>query len=123
ECLEYYSVDMERAFWFNPEKALVTINGNPARLTTGIIQQIVDQASGQKIAVGGNGLIDMNFLEKQLEVCFRYGSSEKMVFGSNLVLLAFEQAIRKNSYYKIESGVKEYGMRVSRFTTPFGELV
>jgi len=123
ECLEYFTVDMERAFWFNGEKNLITINGNPARYTTGIVQQILDQASGQSVSVGGTGLIDMNFIEKNLEICFRYGSSEKMMFGSNLVLLAFEQAIRKNSFYKIETGLKEYGMRVSRFTTPFGELV
>lgn len=124
ECLEYFTVDMERAFWFNGEKALTTINGNPCRFTTGIIQQITDQAtSAQTIAAPNNGLIDMNFLEKNLEICFRYGSSEKMMFGSNLVLLAVEQAIRKNSFYKIETGLKEYGMRVSRFTTPFGEIV
>jgi hypothetical protein len=123
ECLEYYTVDMERAFWFNAEKSLTTINGNPARLTTGIIQQIRDQAPNQFVAAPANGLIDMNFLEANLEVCFRYGSSEKMMFGSNLILLAVEQAIRKNSFYKIETGLKEYGMRVSRFTTPFGDLV
>ena len=123
ECLEYYTVDMERAFWFNGEKALITLNGNPARMTTGIVQQIKDQAPGQFVAAPGNGLIDMNFLETQLEICFRYGSSEKMMFGSNLILLAFEQAVRKNSFYKIETGLKEYGMRVSRFVTPFGEIV
>ena len=123
DCLEYYTVDMERAFWFNGEKALITLNGNPARYTTGIIQQIRDQAPQNFVAGPANGLIDMNFLEKNLEICFRYGSSEKMMFGSNLILLAVEQAIRKNSFYKIETGLKEYGMRVSRFTTPFGDIV
>lgn len=123
ECLEYYTVDMERAFWFNGEKSLTTLNGNPVRMTTGIIQQITDQAPTQIISAPGSGLIDMNFLEKNLEICFRYGSSEKMMFGSNLILLAVEQAIRKNSFYKIEYGLKEYGMKVSRFVTPFGEIV
>lgn len=123
ECLEYFTVDMERAFWFNGEKSLTTINGNPVRMTTGIIQQITDQASTQIINAPASGLIDMNFLEKNLEVCFRYGSSEKMMFGSNLILLAVEQAIRKNSFYKIEYGLKEYGMKVARFVTPFGEIV
>lgn len=123
ECLEYYTVDMERAFWFNGSKSLTTNNGNPLRFTAGIVNQILAQAPTQIIAAPGNGLIDMNFLEKNLEICFRYGSSEKMMFGSNLILLAVEQAIRKNSFYKIETGLKEYGMKVSRFVTPFGEIV
>lgn len=123
ECLEYYSVDMERAFWFNGAKALGTLNGNPVRYTAGIINQILTAAPGQLIAAPGNGLIDMNFIEANLEVCFRYGSTEKMMFGSNLLLLAVQQAVRKNSFYKIETGIKEYGMKVARIITPFGELV
>jgi hypothetical protein len=123
ECLEYFGIDMERAFWFNKSKYLTTINGNPARFTAGILQQIVDQAPNNQVSAPPGGLITMDWLEQFTELAFRFGSSEKMVFGSNLVLLALQQAIRKNSYFRIEVGLKEYGMTVSRFITPFGELV
>jgi hypothetical protein len=123
ECLEYFGIDMERAFWFNGKKQLTTINGNPTRLTAGIIQQIKDLAPNNVVSAPPGGLITMDWLEQFTELAFRYGSSEKMVFASNLTLLALQQAIRKNSYWRIESGIKEYGISVVRFTTPFGELV
>lgn len=123
ECLEYFGIDMERAFWFNGAKALTTINGMPARMTSGILSQILSQAPQNIIAAPANGLIDMNFIETNLELAFRYGGTEKMMFGSNLMLMAFQQAVRKNSNYQIFLGEKEYGMRVARFVTPFGEIV
>jgi hypothetical protein len=123
ECLEYFSIDMERAFWFNGRKQLTSINGQPARFTAGILKQITDGAPANVIPAPPGGLITMDWLEQYTEILFRFGSSEKMAFGSNLALLALQQAIRKNSYWRIESGIKEYGLTVSRFITPFGELV
>jgi Family of unknown function (DUF5309) len=123
ECLEYFSIDMERAFWFNARKQLTSVNGNPARFTAGVLQQIKDGAPQNVLAAPPGGLITMDWLEQNTELLFRFGSSEKMAFGSNLALLALQQAIRKNSFWRIESGIKEYGLTVSRFITPFGELV
>lgn len=123
ECLEYFSIDMERAFWFNGNKQLTTVNGAPTRYTAGILSQIKAAAPNNFISAPAGGLITMDWLEQNLEIAFRYGSSEKMMFGSNLILLAFQQAIRKNSFYMIKTGEKEYGMTVSRFITPFGEVV
>ena len=123
ECLEYFSIDMERGFWFNGRKQLTTINGNPARYTAGVLQQIKDGAPNNVVSAPPGGLITIDWLEQFTELAFRFGGSEKMAFGSNTALLALQQAIRKNSVWKIETGIKEYGMTVSRFITPFGELV
>jgi hypothetical protein len=57
------------------------------------------------------------------ELAFRFGSNEKIAFGGNPSLMAVQQAVRKNSAYQIENGIKEYGMRVSRLISPFGTLV
>jgi hypothetical protein len=120
ECLEYFGIDMERAFWFNGNKKLLTINSKPARLTSGIIYQI---PAANKIAAPSGGLITLEWLEARMEEVFRFGSSEKMMFASNKVLLAFSQAVRKNTTYMVKGGEKEFGMNVTRFVTPFGELV
>lgn len=123
ETLEYFSVDMERAFWFNGARTLVTIDGKPARLTAGVINQITAGAPQNIIAAPSDGLIDMDWLEANVQTMFAFGSSEKVVFGGNAILGALQTAIRKNSNYTITQGQKEYGMRFSRFITPFGELL
>lgn len=122
ECLEYFTIDMERAFWFNGAKQLTTINGQPCRFTAGVLNQITS-AGVIAIPAPAGGLISMDWLEMALKRAFDFGSSQKMMFASNTVLLAINQAVRKNSVYNIEYGEKEYGMRVARLTCPFGELV
>lgn len=122
ECLELHSIDIERAFWFGKRHS-TTLNGKPLRFTAGIEAQIAAGAPGNIIAAPGNGLIDADWVEENLEIAFRFGSSEKVAFGSNVGLMALNQIARKNSHYQITSGVKEYGMNVSRLISPFGELV
>lgn len=123
ECLEYFTVDMERGFWFNGSRTLVTINGKPARLTAGLINQIVAGAPNNIFPAPTGGLINVDWLDAFMQNVFAFGSTEKVVFGSNLVLGAWNTAVRKSSVYNIENGVKEYGMRVSRIQSPFGTLV
>lgn len=120
EALEYASVDMERAFWFG-KKYATTQNGKPLRFTAGIRDQINTLASGN--IWSPTAAIDMETLEAKLEYVFRYGSSEKLAFCGNKALLTIQQIVRKNSTYNIQNGLTEYGMKVTRLTTPFGELV
>lgn len=120
EALEYIGIDMERAFWLG-KKTATTKNGRPLRFTAGIRDQINSLAPGN--VHNFTAPIDMDELNAKLEVVFRYGASEKMAFGGNLALLTINEVVRKNSTWNIQSGVKEFGMAVVRYTTPFGELV
>lgn len=121
ECLEYTSVDMERAFFLG-RRSFQTYNGKPQRTTGGIIWQI-EQAAPENIVSFPAAGMDMDTLEIQLERLFRWGSFEKMAFVGNGGLLAFQQVVRKNTNYQIFDNEKEYGIRVTRLVTPFGELV
>lgn len=121
ECLEYTSVDMERGFILS-RRSLGSYNGKPVRTTGGIIWQI-QQAAPQNIFAYPAGGMDMNTLEVQMEKLFRWGSYEKMGFCGNGALLALQQCVRKNTNYQIFVNEKEYGMRVTRIVSPFGELV
>ncbi len=122
ECAEIHSTDIERALWFG-KRSTGSLDGKPFRTTAGIEAQIIAGAPDNVLAAPGGGAITASWLETQLELAFRKGSSEKMVFCSNVFLLALNQLARKNSTYNIDSTVKEYGMRVSRAVSPFGELV
>lgn len=120
ECLEYISIDMERAFWFGKRSAS-TKNGKPLRTTAGVRDQIVSLAPSN--VWSPSAAIDMDTLEEKLAGLFTYGSSEKVAFAGNLALATINSIVRKNSSYTIQNNLKEYGIAVTRLTSPFGELV
>jgi hypothetical protein len=117
ECLEYIGVDMERAFWLGVRHASVR-NSKPVRTTAGIYNQM---SSNNIIPMGGT--VDMDEFEEKMELIFREGSSEKVAYCGNKMLSALQQVVRKNSQYNISLGEKEYGMKVTRMSSPFGDLV
>lgn len=119
ECLEFHKVGIERSMWFE-ELSIAYEDGEPKRTQAGIISQI---PTANVFAGGGASGLDMQTLEGYLIEIFRYGSSEKMVWGGNRSLMAIQQIVRKNSQFQIMSGIKEYGMKVTRIDTPFGSLV
>ncbi|PYS90909.1 MAG: hypothetical protein DMF62_03655 [Acidobacteria bacterium] len=130
ECLEIHSTDIERALWFS-KKSTGTKNSKPYRTTDGVEAQIINGApanvipavTGGGVTLTAPGVINMNWVEYAMELVFRRGGSEKMMFTSNAVMLAINQVARRNSVYNLSGGEKEYGMRVSRLVSPFGELV
>lgn len=121
EALEYFSVDMERAFFFG-KKNSTTLSGKPIRTFSGVFEQITSGSSANVYDADPTGE-DMDWLMTQMELWFRHGSSEKVAFLGNKALLTIGEIVRKNSTLQIQSGIKEYGMEVSRIHTPFGTLV
>jgi len=125
ECLLYHGVDMERAFWLSDRKE-TTINGKPARSLGGFTWLLNNYNSGANVVDAHSDYssgVTMLGMEEYLYNIFKYGSNEKMAFCGNRSLLTIQQIVRKNAQFNIESGIKEYGMNVSRLTTPFGTLV
>lgn len=122
EALEYISVDIERAFWFGNHYQ-DTFNGKPRRFMGGVLNQIpaanVFDASTKKDGVSYDDL------ETWMKDLFKYGSSEKMVFCGDLALLTIQKILRQTegSTWRWEPSTKEYGMNVTRLSTPFGTLV
>lgn len=118
ECLELHSIGMEKAFFWG-QRMETTLGGKPLRTTGGVIS-FIDSGN---VVDNTDGTFTMTELEGWMKRIFDYGSSEKMAFCGNQALLAINQCIRKNSTFDISSGIKEYGMTVSRLVCPFGELV
>ncbi len=121
EALEYHGIGMERAFWLN-ERSSTTKNGKPLHTCRGIVNWI-DAANVKTATADYAGGVTMLGLEEYLYEMFKFGSSEKLAIGGNRALLTIQQIVRKNSAMQIVSGIKEFGMNVSRLISPFGELV
>lgn len=122
ECLEYYAVDQERAYFFG-KKNSATVSGKPLRTMSGVFEQITSASAANVITADATNGVNMDTLMAWMELMFRFGSSEKMAFGGSGALLTINEIVRKNTSMQIESGIKEYGMEVSKLRTPFGTLV
>lgn len=118
EAMQLHSIQLEKAFWFGQASEGI-YQGKPLRTTGGLISFI----DSNNVVNNSDGTVNITEIESWMERIFRYGSSEKVGFCGNLALLGIGQAVRKSSVYNITSGVKEYGMNVSRLVSPFGELV
>lgn len=121
ECLELHGMDMERAFWLGT-KSETTLKGKPIRTCDGVINFIASD-NIKTVTTDYPGGLTMEGLEEYMYEMFKYGSSEKMAISGNRALLTLQQVIRKNTTWNIESGIKEFGMNVTRIMSPFGELV
>lgn len=121
ECLEIHGVDMERAFIFG-SRFEGTRNGKPVRTTGGLLSQI-DPGNKRDFGTLYSGGIDMEDFEEECYRLFLEGANEKMAFCGNRAVLTVNQIVRKNSHFNIQTGIKEYGMNVMRFVTPFGTIV
>lgn len=117
EALEDMMNDVERALWFG-KRSESTLNGKPIRTMDGVVSKI-----STNVVTNTDGSFTMAELEGWMETAFTYGSSEKMGFCGNRVLTAMQQVLRKNAAWQFQSGVKEFGMNVTRLTCPFGEIV
>lgn len=122
ECLEYFSVDMERSFWFG-KKGSTTVSGKPLRMMSGVFEQITAVSSANVITADTAVGADMDWFMALMKSIFKDGSPEKIAFTGDGALLTVNEIVRKNSQLNIEVGIKEYGMEVSRLRSPFGTLV
>jgi len=119
ECLENIGIDMERAFFFG-RRATSVKNGKPLRFANGIYHQL---AAGNRLTPTTAGQLSMADLDEWMLKFFAAGSSQKVAFGGNRAFNGISQAVRKNTNYQIFVNEKEYGMKITRIVSPYGELV
>jgi hypothetical protein len=132
EALEIHSVGQERAFFFGKPSEFLNgpIQGTPLRTTAGILDVIANFAptTGGPLGTGnvlnrGTVAYTIDLLEEDMEYIFRWGSQEKMGFCGSRAALIIQQVIRKAQVATYEiKGVKEFGMNITRITSPFGVL-
>ena len=108
--------DIERTLLFNGDKTRTTsaVNNQYIRTTAGFLWHIKSNATD---AGGGFSEDEFNAFARSV---FRYGSKRKVLMGSPLatsVLNTFPM-----SKVRIAQSEKKYGINVTTFVSPFGEL-
>jgi hypothetical protein len=127
DCLEFYSIQREKAYWWGTRYTDTDpVTGKPRRFTGGIVKSIITNKydftqdtdySGQTWMQGGE-----DWLDNKLEVLFRYGSTEKLAFCGSGAILGLNRLAKSSGTIQINPMTVAYGLKVGQWITPFGVL-
>lgn len=130
EALEYHSIELEKAFLFGIATENVGANGKPERTTMGLIPAI-KQAAPNNVRdftldpdYAGDTWLQSGeeWLDNMLELIFRFGSAEKMVFAGSGAILGLNRLVKASGQINITPMTTSYGLRVAQWMTPFGTI-
>lgn len=124
DAFEAFNVGLEKSFIFG-KKRTTTRNGQPLRMTDGILNMLPSTRKISATTYDANGLVSLAWWETVIADMFRYGGSEKIAWCGVSAMLAVTQMVRKNSNLNWELGARtrEYGMDIQRLVTPMGTMV
>jgi len=130
EALEMHSWEMELAFLWGIRTQNIGDNGKPERTTMGVINFIRQYAaancddyslnatySGQAWTAGGE-----TWLKNMLEQIFRFGANEKLCLCGSGFLLGIDRLATAGANVNVQPGQKMYGMEITKWLTPFGNI-
>lgn len=112
---------IEAAILFG-RKAMFTINGVQTRTMDGLLSFIKTNVEHSV-----DGKVTLENLEDFMERVFRFNldgaPNERIAFCGNQVLVVINRLARKNGTINIEVGQTEWGLKINKLISPFGDLV
>jgi hypothetical protein len=127
DCLELHGIEMEKTFIWGIYTIGTGDNGQPERTTGGLKSyipstNITDYRSdtdftGQTWLQGGR-----KFINKWLELVFRYGSRNRTAYVGSGTVLAINQLVEAYGLYTFTPKTLSYGIQVMQWVTPFGTI-
>lgn len=130
EALEYHGVDMEMAFFWGVATQGVGSNNKIERTLGGIIPFIKTNNSAgvhnyvTDTTYSGKTWLQAGktWLNKNLELFFRYGRPEGLGWCGSGALLGLQELAETYGQIKLETAQKDYGIEVTTWRTVFGPL-
>jgi hypothetical protein len=122
EALELHSIEMEKAFIFGEPFQGTGVNGQPMNATGGIISFLGADASFTNIWDFSTTTFNISNWETTLENFFKYGASHKLLLAGSTAINQLNQLVKKVSVMNVVPGDSSYGMALTHYTCPFGEL-
>ncbi len=129
EALELHSIEQEKAFLWGIKYSKTGSNGHPERFTQGLIAAIKAGGHTSNYATDDpdfHGVTWANggeeWLDKWLEVVFRYGKDERLAYVGSGALLELNKLVKANGQFQFTPKTMAYGIKVMEWVTPFGVL-
>lgn len=128
EALLYHGVEIEQSALFSEKTKLTGENGKPEYTTQGMIPFIRENAADNVSHFPSTTALTWlqageEWMDEMLEQLFRYGRDTKMAFCGSGALLGIMQLVKNNGQFQFTSETAAYGIKVNRWTTPFGEIM
>jgi hypothetical protein len=119
DAMLFHSEDIERAMWFG-KRTIGVRNGKTFRTMDGVANQIVTNVT----TAGGTTSFDQldTFLRPIFEKNVRGKPNERIAFCGNVVLTVINKIARANSTMYIEPGQTDFGLKVTKWFTPYGDI-
>ncbi|HFD32039.1 MAG TPA: hypothetical protein ENJ28_04925 [Gammaproteobacteria bacterium] len=115
----FHAEDIERALLWSKQSVGV-MNNQPFRTMDGIVNQITTNVSAQ----GANTTwADINtFLQTIFERNIKGKPNERIAFCGNTVLSVLNEISKLSSQINIVPGETEFGLKINKWLTPFGDI-
>jgi hypothetical protein len=127
DCLELHGIEMEKSFIWGIYTIGTGDNGQPERTTAGLKSFIPStnisdfrsdtDFSGQTWLSAGR-----KFINKWLELVFRYGSRNRTAYVGSGTVLAINQLVEAYGLYTFTPKTLSYGIQIMEWVTPFGTI-
>lgn len=114
-----HAEDMERSIIFGI-RSIGVQNGKPFRTMHGITNQLSTNVQAQ----GANTTWDIldAFLQKIFEKNIKGKPNERIAFCGNTVISVINQIAKINSTIDIKIGETEFGLKINKWLTPYGDV-
>ena len=135
DALLYHSLDIERSLWHGIKKVGSDGEGNTVRYTQGLFRFVREWSAGNSGANWGNfqtasdvvsggswATYGWGWLSDRIKEAARYGSNDFWCICGDGVLTAVQALAEAKGTIYLQPGEKEFGMRIMRLITPFGEF-
>jgi hypothetical protein len=127
DCLELHGIEMEKGFIWGVATDGTGDNGQPERTTGGLLS-FIDSTNisayttdtdftGKDWLTGGR-----KWLNKWLELLFRYGSRNRTAYVGSGTVLAINELVENYGFYTFTPKTISYGIQVMEWVTPFGTI-
>lgn len=133
QALKYHMAEIEFSGIFGRSRSTTGPTSNKElTFMNGIVNQIRDKASANIVdyvsdttyATAGDAWIisGKDWLDGHLKTVFEFGSDNRIGLAGNSAILGIDQLAQSYGDIKIEPGQTEFGMKVFKWMTPFGDV-
>lgn len=115
----FHAEDIERSSLWGV-KAIGTLNGKPFRMMDGVKAQLITNLASQSSNTKWADL--RNFFQNVFSVNIKGQPNERIAFCGNSVLAVLDQIALLDGTINLSPGQTEFGMKITRLRTPFGDV-